>query len=160
MSDASTRFLRYERPPFVAQLPLDSRYTTRHAWLTAQPDGRWRVGWTQFATRQLGETVEHAFVVKTATIIACDEIIGWVEGFKAIVDIDSVAAGEFLGGNPALVKQPDLLNDDPLGSGWLYEVAGTPGPGTLTVREYRDLLDRTIDRLREQHGRDAGNCLR
>jgi glycine cleavage system H protein len=85
----------------------------------------------------------------------CGQIIGWVEGFKAISDLFCVAAGQFAGNNPALKEQINVITKDPYGTGWLYEVQGTPDSRCLEVHAYRDLLDKTIDRiLAQQKGED------
>jgi glycine cleavage system H protein len=83
--------------------------------------------------------------------------IGWVEGFKAISDLVCVASGRLAGGNPALKEQITLLNRDPYGMGWLYEVEGTPDPKCLELHAYAALLDQTIDRLNEQQPSENSN---
>ena len=73
------------------------------------------------------------------------QIVGWVEGFKAISDVYCVASGEFLGGNPALRERISLIDKHPYSGGWLYAVRGTPDEKRLDVHGYRDHLDRAID---------------
>ncbi|HXG47093.1 MAG TPA: glycine cleavage system protein H, partial [Methylomirabilota bacterium] len=107
-------------------------------------------GLTKFATRMLGEMVDHGFETPAGAAVAPGQIIGWVEGFKAISDVYCVARGEFVGGNPALRERIALLSDDPYREGWLYEVTGEPDGRCLDVQAYRDLLDKTIDRILEK----------
>jgi len=156
MATGNPKALPYQRSHFVTQLPMDYRYSSLHHWITERANGIYRVGLTKFATRSLGEMVDHGFEVKAGTLVAIGQIIGWVEGFKTISDTYSMVQGEFLGGNPALQEAISRLNQDPYGVGWLYEVKGEPDPQSLEVHAYRDLLDKTIDRLRQQRQTEEG----
>ena len=114
------------------------------------------MGLTKFGTRMLGEVVDHAFQVAPGAGVEPGQIVGWLEGFKAISDLYCVVTGQFLGGNPALQEKPDLVNADPYGAGWLYGVAGTPDSQCVDVHGYRDILDRTIERMLEHHRNEEG----
>ncbi|MFM1768081.1 MAG: Glycine cleavage system protein [Verrucomicrobiota bacterium] len=142
--------LFYKRETFATHLPVAFRYTPSHAWLADQGGGRWRVGLTKFATRMLGEMVDHGWEVQPGAAVAGGQVVGWVEGFKAISDVFCVAEGTFRGGNPALPERITLVSKDPYGAGWLYEVEGRPDGRCLDVQAYRDLLDKTIDRILAQ----------
>ena len=98
----------------------------------------------------LGELVDHGFEPAPESTVSNGQIIGWVEGFKAISDIYCVADGAFQGGNPQLKKDLELLGKDPFVQGWLYEVRGTPDPRCLDVHAYVSLLDKTIDKILEK----------
>ena len=149
MGDRPAKTLYYKRCRFVTQLPTDCLYSPDHFWLRQDPQGKWRVGLTKFATRLLGEMVEHGFSVELNDPVTAGQIIGWVEGFKAISDLLCVAAGKFAGSNPALKEDITLLNRDPFGAGWVYSVEGKPGAQCLPVQAYVAILDQTIDRLRK-----------
>ena len=154
--DAAPKTLHYKRSHFVTQLPVDYLYSPSHAWAAAADGERWRVGLTKFATRMLGEMVDHGFEVEAGTAVQCGQIIGWVEGFKAISDLFCVVEGEFLGSNAALKERISLISKDPYQKGWLYEVKGQADAKCLDVHAYRDLLDKTIDRiLAQQKGDEA-----
>ncbi len=148
--DGPSPTLPYKRSQFVTRLPLNFLYSASHAWLARGEAGHWRVGLTKFATRMLGEMVDHGFELEAGAAVEVGQIIGWVEGFKAISDLFCVARGTFVGSNPQLKERISLINQDPYGAGWLYEVAGEPDPQCLEVHAYRDLLDQTIDRLLAQ----------
>ena len=105
---------------------------------------------TKFGTRLLGEMVEYGFSVKANTAIAPGQVIGWLEGFKAISDMVCPAHGNFAGPNPLLEKEITLLNQDPYGAGWLYEFEGNSGGECISARAYAAFLDRTIDELRHE----------
>jgi glycine cleavage system H protein len=125
-------------------------YTTSHYWLARQDIGQWRVGLTKFAVRMLGEMVDLDFQVRPNAPARLGQIIGWIEGFKAISDLYCIVEGVFTGGNPALPEQSTLLSQDPYGAGWLYQVSGRPDPKAVDVYGYKLILDRTIDRLQTQ----------
>lgn len=141
--------LHYRRALFIADLPVDHLYSPAHAWLTPNGEGAWRIGLTKFATHLLGDMVDHDFEAKPGDAVAPGQIIGWIEGFKAISDLFCVATGEFVRRNPELADQITLINRDPHGEGWLYEVKGTPDSKCMDVHAYIAFLDRTIDRLHE-----------
>lgn len=143
-------FLEYQRARFSARLPMGYLYTSSHLWLARQADGVWRVGLTKFATRMLGEMVDHGFGVVAGAPVRLGQIVGWIEGFKAISDLYCVAEGTFAGGNPLLLDKLSAVHHDPLGEGWLYLVRGTPDPAALQVKDYAGLLDQTIDRILER----------
>jgi glycine cleavage system H protein len=137
----------YKRSNFVTHLPVSARYSPSHFWLCEAAPGRWRVGFTKFATRMLGDIVEVQFEKKPGDSIASGDIIGSIEGFKAISDIYCVADGRFAGSNPALREAVEKVGDDPYDAGWLYEFEGAPDAKCGDVESYRALLDATIDRM-------------
>jgi glycine cleavage system H protein len=142
--------LQYKRSHFSTQLPVEYLYSPSHAWIAQTAKARWRVGLTKFASRMLGEMVDHGFEIEAGTPVHPGQIVGWVEGFKAISDLFCIAEGEFNGGNSALREKINLISKDPYGEGWLYEVEGEPDAKCMEVHAYRDLLDKTIDRILAQ----------
>jgi glycine cleavage system H protein len=137
--------LFYKRSHFVTHLPVDYHYSRSHFWLARQANGDWRIGLTKFATRMLGDMVDHGFEVEPNASVAVGQIVGWVEGFKAISDVYCVATGNFLGSNPALREKISLIDKQPYAAGWLYAMRGAPDEKCLDVNAYRDHLDRAID---------------
>lgn len=135
----------YKRSTFVAHLPVDCLYSPSHFWLARNDGDRWRVGFTKFATRMLGEAVALQFEKEPGDGIASGEIIGSIEGFKAISDIYSVANGQFAGGNPELREHIERVSKEPFGAGWLYEFDGQPDAKCVDLASYRRMLDTTID---------------
>jgi glycine cleavage system H protein len=147
---ASEPTLLYKRARFVTSLPVDRLYSPSHFWIAEHEAGVWRVGFTRFATRMLGEIVEHEFQVEVGASVQSGQIIGWIEGFKAISDIYSVAEGKFAGGNPALTEKVELLGKEPYDAGWLYAIEGKPDSRCTDVHGYVGLLDATIDKMLEK----------
>jgi glycine cleavage system H protein len=145
-----SRTLHYKRSHFATQLPVEYRYSPSHCWIAKQEDACWRVGFTKFAVRMLGEMVDHGFEIEPDATVAAGQIIGWVEGFKAISDVFSIAEGNFGGANSVLKERITLINKDPYGAGWLYMVRGQPDSRCVDVQEYRAILDKTIDKILEK----------
>ena len=142
--------LYYKRCEFITHLPVAFRYSPSHFWLAPEEPGIWRIGFTKFATRMLGEIVEHHFDADPGLPVLPGDIIGWVEGFKALTEIFCIASGEFLGSNPTLVEKIGLISNDPYGGGWLYRVRGVPDVTCVDVEGYRTILDVVIDGILER----------
>jgi glycine cleavage system H protein len=128
---------------------VNRRYTAAHYWLVEEETGIWRIGFTKFATRMLGDLVEYAFSVDAGSPITVGQEIGTIEGFKALTALYSVAEGEFLGIGEGLAGDITAVESDPFGNGWLYRVKGLPDPGNVDVQGYIAILDATIDRMLE-----------
>lgn len=150
MDGPAAKFLPYKRSRFSTQLPLDYLYSPSHYWIARQEDETWHVGLTKFATRMLGEMVDHGFELESGAPISSGQIIGWVEGFKAISDVFCIADGKFSGANPLLKEKITLISKDPYAVGWLYSVRGRPDAKCLDVHAYKSILDQTIDRILEK----------
>jgi glycine cleavage system H protein len=118
--------------------------------LRRQESGLWRVGFTKFATRMLGEIVDHQWEKAEGEAVKPGEILGSIEGFKAISDLYCVAEGRFAGGNGELREKIALVGEHPYGEGWLYQFEGTPDANCVSVETYRDRLDSTIGRILEK----------
>lgn len=146
---SSTEFIAYRRSQFETRLPIGYLYTASHAWLGPVGPGRvgrWQVGLTKFALRMLGELVELEFRCQPGDAIEPGALLGTIEGFKALNDLDCVGHGRFLGGNPELLEGLGRVSRDPYRAGWLYAFEGQPDARCLDVHGYRRLLDETIDR--------------
>jgi glycine cleavage system H protein len=137
----------YKRSNFVTHLPTDYRYSPSHFWLAEIGEGRWRIGFTKFATRMLGEIVDVQFQKPVGDPLASGEIIGSIEGFKAISDVYCVADGRLAALNPAIREDASIIAGQPYTAGWLYEVEGRPDEKCGDLATYRALLDATIDRM-------------
>ena len=148
-SSDQMRTVLYKRATFVTHLPVEHLFTPSHSWLSKVPErpNVWRVGYTKFALRMLGELVDVQLERRENEAVSVGDVIGSIEGFKAISDLYSVVNGRYLGGNPALASKLEAIAEKPYDSGWLYEVEGEPDSRVLDVNGYRNLLDATIDRL-------------
>ena len=135
--------LRFKHALFSARLPVDFRYSLSHYWMSPDEEnpGVWRVGFTKFATRMLGELVEARFEGMQ---------IGYVEGFKAASDLFSVMDGKFVGGNPILEEDACIVKSSPYVDGWLYSVKGKPEETSVDVQGYHDHLTTLINKMQEE----------
>lgn len=145
----------YRRSHFVAKLPLHHLFSPSHAWVEYDDSqGICRIGLTRFATRMLGDMVDFGFEKKEGDPVKSGQILGWVEGFKAISDVYCTADGTFLRYNPELDKNIEAIDKDCHFTGWLYEVKGTPDPQCMEVEEYVAVLDKTIDKILENEAKE------
>jgi len=150
MEADESKTLYYKRSHFVTRLPLSYLYSPSHYWLSEQ-NGTWRVGLTKFATRMLGEMVDYGFECAPDSPVQPGQAIGWIEGFKAVSDLFCVVDGRFGRANPELSQNPELVDQDCYGRGWLYEAQGKAVAQCLDVKGYAGLLDSTIDKLVENN---------
>lgn len=144
-------YARYKHARFSARLPVPFRYSKSHYWMSqSEDDGLWRVGFTKFATRMLGELVEAQFEVEKGGAVASGQQIGYVEGFKAASDLFSVMDGSFVEGNPILEVDACIVKSSPYEDGWLYSVDGKPEESSLDVHEYIAYLNTIIEKMQEE----------
>lgn len=94
--------------------------------------------------------MDHGFEVKPDDPIVPGQILGWIEGFKAISDLYATLNGTFIASNPLLKDQIELVNRSPYEKGWLYAVQGEPDDRCVDVHRYMEHLDHTIDLILKQ----------
>lgn len=150
MENEPQKTMLYKRATFVTSLPTARRYSPSHCWLEDRGDNVWRIGFTKFATRMLGDMVDHGFDAAQGMPVQGGDVLGWIEGFKAISDIYCLVNGRFVRGNESLAKDIELVTRDGYNGGWLYEVNGEPDRLCMDVHAYRELLDKTIDQILEK----------
>ena len=123
------------------EYPEQLRYTSEHEWV--QPVGdRVRVGITSYAQDALGDIVFVSLPDEGATVTAGSSV-GEVESTKSVSDLYAPISGTVVARNEALDASPDLVNTDPYGEGWMFEVEpADPGAveGLLTSEQYREQL--------------------
>ena len=147
---APEKTLLFKRVHFATRLPVDCVYSPSHFWARELGEGVWRIGLTKFATRMLGDMVDHGFEVQAGAVIEPGQILGWVEGFKAISDVYGFSTGEFVGTNPELQTNIALINKKPYAAGWLYEARGALDDKCVDAEGYAAILNQTIDKMLEQ----------
>lgn len=102
----------------MSNVPGDLRYTKSHEWVRVLPDGSVEIGVTDHAQGALGDLV-FVEVPETGRQVTAGDAFAVVESVKAASDVYSPLGGEVLAGNDALAAQPELVNQDPYGQGWL-----------------------------------------
>ena len=110
----------------MSQIPADLRYTKSHEWMRKLPDGNIEIGITDHAQQALGDLV-FVEVPDAGRQLAAGDACAVVESVKAASDVYSPIAGEVTAGNPALTAQPELINRDPYGEGWILRLKPTAG---------------------------------
>src|SRR6478736_8855888 len=101
--------------------PSDLRYTSDHEWVRVGEEGVVRVGITSFAQDALGDVV-YVSLPTVGDTLAAGDACGEVESTKSVSDLYAPLSGEVTGVNEALDASPELVNSDPYGEGWMYEL--------------------------------------
>lgn len=120
--------------------PEDLRYTSEHEWVRPLGD-RVRVGITAFAQNALGDIVYVSLPELGATVTAGSSC-GEVESTKSVSDLFAPLTGEVVARNESLDATPELVNSDPYGEGWMFEIAasGDAVDALLSAADYRAQL--------------------
>ncbi len=105
----------------MSNIPSDLRYTKSHEWVRRAPNGTLEVGISDHAQSALGDLV-FAEVPEAGRKLSAGEACAVVESVKAASDVYSPVSGTVIAGNTALADQPELLNQEPYGAGWLFRV--------------------------------------
>ncbi len=125
----------------MSNVPADLKYTKTHEWLRTLPDGTIEIGITDHAQHALGDLV-FVEVPEAGRTVKAGEPCAVVESVKAASDVYSPITGEVLAGNPELAGEPEVINTDPYGNGWLMRVrptAGAPAAQLLSPSDYEKL---------------------
>ena len=104
--------------------PEDLKYTTEHEWLRqpGETEGSVRIGITHYAQDALGDIV-YVSLPEVGDTVTAGSTCGELESSKSVSDVYAPVSGEVVAVNTALDATPELVNDDPYGGGWLFEVA-------------------------------------
>jgi glycine cleavage system H protein len=123
-------------------VPDDLRFLESHEW-TETGDGSVRIGISDFAQDELGDVV-FVELPDEGDSVEKDAEFGVVESIKAVSDLYAPISGEVVEVNEAMFDEPELVNDDPYGDGWMLEVEPSdPGEfdDLLSADEYRDQIE-------------------
>ena len=101
--------------------PENIRYTSEHEWIRVEGNEAY-VGITDYAQSELGEIV-FIDVPTLGEIVAQGGVFGPVEAVKTVSDLNMPVSGEVLAINEALDAQPELVNNDPYGEGWIIRIS-------------------------------------
>ncbi len=122
-------------------IPSELKYTKDHEWTKLDGDVV-TIGITDYAQGELGDVV---FVELPAIgdVVSQDETFGTIEAVKAVADLFSPLSGEVVEINEALGDQPDIVNSDPYGDGWLVKIKipnEDEWSGLMSDNDYKDLI--------------------
>jgi glycine cleavage system H protein len=100
--------------------PEDLKYTNEHEWVREGTPSV-RIGITDFAQDQLGDIV-YVSLPEVGTAVEAGSSVGELESTKSVSDIYAPLSGTVTAVNDSLDQTPELVNSDPYGDGWLFEV--------------------------------------
>ena len=102
-------------------IPAELRYTKEHEWIRVEGDVAY-VGITDYAQSELGEIVFVDINTEGETV-GQNEVFGSVEAVKTVSDLNMPVTGEVLEVNETINDQPELVNNDPYGEGWMIKIS-------------------------------------
>ena len=106
--------------------PQQLRYSKEHEWVSAAEAGVSTVGITSHAADALGDVV-YVQLPEVGSTVTAGDTCGELESTKSVSDIYAPVSGEVVARNDALDATPELVNNDPYGGGWLFEVVPSSG---------------------------------
>ena len=121
--------------------PVELKYTKDHEWIRVEGDIAY-VGITDYAQSELGEIVFVDITTEGETV-AKEEVFGTIEAVKTVSDLFMPAGGEVLEVNPDLEEQPELVNEDAYGKGWIIKVSLSDFAeldDLMTAAEYEQMI--------------------
>jgi glycine cleavage system H protein len=124
------------------EYPEDLRYTGEHEWVRASGGDTVRVGITAYAQAALGDVV-YVSLPAVGDVVAAGDACGEVESTKSVSDVYAPLSGEVTAVNLSLDSAPELVNADPYGDGWMFEMRpSTAGDldGLMDPESYRGQL--------------------
>ncbi|HEU4770016.1 MAG TPA: glycine cleavage system protein GcvH [Pyrinomonadaceae bacterium] len=123
----------------MANVPEDLHYSKDHEWVRVEGEDA-IIGITDYAQNSLGDVV-YVELPKAGEEFAASEPFGSVESVKAVSEVFTPIAGAIVSINESLADEPDKVNSDPYGEGWMIRLhMANPGDidSLLTAAEYED----------------------
>ena len=114
-------------------------YTKEHEWLSIEGDVA-TVGITEYAAEKLGDIV-FVDLPKLGSSTTYMKICGEIESTKSVGELYAPVDGEIVAVNDSVTATPELVNQDPMGAGWLIKIKFTELPALLTHEEYAQLTN-------------------
>lgn len=127
----------------MSEMPGDLLYTKEHEWLRREEDGSVTVGITDYAQSALGDLVYVELPEQGSDLVADGEM-AVVESVKAASDVYAPISGSVVAVNEALADDPEKINSDPYGDGWIVRIQPADGideSGLMSPDGYQALLD-------------------
>jgi glycine cleavage system H protein len=125
----------------MSNVPADLKYTKEHEWIAATSSPKvFKVGITDFAQGALGDIV-YIQLPKVGDSLSADKVFGEVESTKSVSELYSPVTGKVTSVNSSLDSQPEIVNQDPYGAGWIVEVEIEGElPALLDAPTYQSLI--------------------
>jgi glycine cleavage system H protein len=125
----------------VSEVPNDRRYTKDHEWARSD-GGQVVVGITDFAQDQLGDVV-FVGLPEPGTEVQANQPLGEVESTKSVSDVYSPVSGKVRDKNAEVEQNPELINEDPYGRGWLVSIEADAAvlDSLMSAEEYQSFTE-------------------
>lgn len=124
------------------KIPENLKYTKDHEWIRVEEDFAY-IGVTDFAQGELGDVVFVEIETEDESLDK-EEVFGTIEAVKTVSDMFMPVSGKVLEVNPKIVDEPELVNKDPYGEGWLVKISiadSSELDELLTPEQYNDLIN-------------------
>ena len=128
----------------MSELPGDLRYTNEHEWLRQEEDGTVTIGITDHAQSALGDLV-YVELPEVGQDVDAGGEMAVVESVKAASDVYAPIGGEVVAVNEDLSDDPEKINADPYGDGWIVRLQPSGDGETMSPDEYQAFLDELDD---------------
>ena len=123
----------------MSLIPETLKYTKEHEWVQESSPTVIRMGITDYAQGALGDIV-YVQLPKVGDVVVADKVCGEVESTKSVSEIFSPVSGKVIAINESLESNPEVLNSDPYGAGWLADIEiSAPAEGLLSADGYRQI---------------------
>lgn len=125
----------------MSKIPENLKYTNEHEWIRFEGDVAY-VGITDYAQSELGEIV-FVDVDTVGETIAQSDVFGTVEAVKTVSDLNMPVSGKVLEFNETLNDQPELVNSDPYGEGWMIKISvadPAEADSLLSAEQYKAII--------------------
>ena len=124
------------------KVPEDLKYTKDHEWVKIEDDTA-TVGITEFAQGELGDIV-YVEVETVDETLEREEVFGTVEAVKTVSDLFAPLSGEVIAFNKSLEDEPEKVNADPYGEGWMVKIRfnkASEVDDLLTAAQYSEIIE-------------------
>lgn len=121
--------------------PTELKYTKDHEWVRVEGTDAY-IGITEFAQRELGDIV-YVDITSVGKEVAKEDVFGTVEAVKTVSDLFMPVTGTVTEINPELDSQPELVNTDPYGKGWMVKITlknASEADDLLSAEDYQSLI--------------------
>jgi glycine cleavage system H protein len=122
--------------------PADLKYTKDHEWIKLNDDNTATIGITDFAQGELGDIV-FVDINTVGKELSAEEVFGTIEAVKTVSDLFMPVAGKVIAVNEALNKNPELVNNDPYGEGWMVKIE-LSNPGEINSLADADAYEKMV----------------
>ncbi|MDB5111586.1 MAG: glycine cleavage system protein [Mucilaginibacter sp.] len=121
--------------------PAELKYTKDHEWIRIEDNNAY-IGITEFAQRELGDIV-YVDITAAGKEVSKEQVFGTVEAVKTVSDLFMPVTGTIIETNPLLDSQPELVNTDPYGDGWMVKISladMADADALLSAEEYMAII--------------------